>query len=90
MSELIEANIEDPVCDAAEKAGWLVRKLQWIGRVGAPDRLMARDGRILLVEFKRPKGGPRPSQAREHRRFASVGVEIHVIDSLEAGLELIK
>jgi len=90
MSELIEANIEEPVCAAAEAAGWVVRKVKWIGRVAAPDRLMARDGEILLVEFKRPGETPRATQVREHKRFADVGVKIHVIDSLEAGLELIK
>ena len=90
MAGLIESNIEEPVCEAAVAAGWLVRKVKWIGRVSAPDRLMARDGVILLVEFKRPGESPRPNQAREHKRFADVGVKVHVIDNLEDGLALIK
>lgn len=85
MSELIEANVEGPVCDFAEKNGWIVRKLAWVGRRGGPDRFFAKEGRVVLVEFKRPGGEPEPLQAREHRRLRKAGVDVRVVDSVEAG-----
>jgi len=83
-----ELNIEEPVCDHAENRGWLVRKLSWIGRRGGPDRLFAKGGRIVMVEFKRPKKGAEALQEREHNRLRRAGVEVHVIDSVEAGCAL--
>ena len=35
-----EITIEMTVCGKAELAGYMVRKCQWIGRRGAPDRLV--------------------------------------------------
>lgn len=78
---MIESAIEDWVCDRAEAAGWLVRKLQWVGRRNAPDRLFAKDGRVLFIEFKRPGEQARPTQAREVIRMQAAGMEVHVLDS---------
>lgn len=84
----LERNIELPVCDYAEAGGWIVRKLQWVGRRAGPDRFFAKDGRIVLVEFKRPGEEPGPLQFREHRRLRKAGIEVHVIDSVEEGCAL--
>ena len=86
--EHTEYNVEIPVCDHAENRGWLCRKLQWTGRRGGPDRLFAKAGRVVLVEFKRPKAGPRAQQEREIERLRKAGVEVHVIDSVEKGCAL--
>lgn len=40
-----ERAIEKKVCDYAKKTGWLHRKLQWVGRNGAPDRFFAHEGK---------------------------------------------
>lgn len=84
-----EAAIEKPVVTWAARHGWLVRKLQWAGRVGAPDRFFAKDGRIVLIEFKRPGGKPRPTQDRELARLIAAGVECHVVDSIDQGKEVL-
>ena len=76
-----EVQVEKPCCLWAEKHGWLQRKLAWIGRVGAPDRFFAKDGRIVLVEFKAPGNVARPEQEREHRRLRDAGIEVYVIDN---------
>lgn len=78
-----ESAIEKKGCFDAEADGWLTRKLQWIGRVGAPDRFMAKKGRVVLVEFKAPGQLARAEQLREHARLREAGVEVYVIDSLE-------
>lgn len=82
---MLESYIERETCRAAEANGWIIRKLQWVGRRAAPDRFFAKDGRVVLVEFKRPGEKPRPDQVREIRKLRDAGVEVRVIDNLEDG-----
>lgn len=86
---MIEAPIEEWACDKAEKAGWLVRKLRWIGRTSACDRFFAKDGRVVLLEFKRPDKPANPTQEREIDRLREAGVEVHVVDSPLAALRVL-
>ena len=81
-----EATIESCVCDYAEKRGVYVRKAQWLGRRGAPDRFMAKGGRIALIEFKRPGRKPDRLQKKEHERLARAGVHTEVIDDVDKGI----
>lgn len=83
---MIESPIEDWACGQAEAAGWLVRKLQWVGRRNAPDRFFAKGGRVVLIEFKRPDAGPRPGQEREIKALQAAGVEVYVADNPLAAL----
>lgn len=78
--------MEDWACDEAEKAGWLVRKLAWKGRRNAPDRFFAKDGRVVLIEFKRPSGAARVTQEREIEALRSAGVEVYLADNPLAAL----
>jgi len=78
---MIEAPIEEWVCDRAEQAGWLVRKLKWIGRTSACDRFFAKDKRVVLIEFKRPGKATTGPQQREIKRLRDAGVEVHVVDN---------
>lgn len=78
---MIESPIEDWVCDKAEAAGWLVRKLQWVGRRNAPDRLFAKDGRVVFIEFKAPGKAPRVTQQREIDRMVAAGLEVYWTDN---------
>lgn len=86
---MIESPIEDWVCGKAESAGWLVRKLQWVGRRNAPDRFFAKDGRVVLIEFKRPGKGARVGQEKEITALQAAGVEVHVVDNPLAGLRVL-
>jgi hypothetical protein len=83
-----ESEIEQKVCEHAERAGWLVRKVVYAGRRGAPDRWIFKDGRLVLVEFKRPGRLLDAHQQREHERLAKAGFTVHVVDSVETGCAL--
>lgn len=78
-----ESVIEDTTVAWAEMEGWTARKLRYIGRRGAADRLFYGRGRLVLIEFKDPDGEMSALQAREYRRMKDAGVEeIYVVDNL--------
>ena len=93
-----ESDIEDHLVKRVRELGGEVRKVKWIGRVGAPDRLVmlpfeARAGRTadftIWVELKAPGEKARPSQVREHERMRAMGQRVLVIDSIEGVEELL-
>lgn len=86
---MIESPIEDLVCEKAESTGWIVRKLKWVGRRNGMDRFFLKDGRIVLIEFKRPDGKPRATQQREIDLFQSAGAEVYVIDNPLTALRIL-
>lgn len=78
----LEASIEDDVVAWAEQRGWLVRKMQYPGRRGCPDRFFFRGGNLVIVEFKRPGVKKAdPLQVREHKRYTDAGWKVHVINN---------
>ena len=80
-----ESDIEDCLVRRAKQLGGEVRKLRWIGRRGAPDRVVFLPGsRLYWVELKRPGGTAEPHQAREHARMRGMGQRVVVVDSLAA------
>ena len=80
---MIEADVEGYLTRQVVAAGGEVRKVQWIGRNGAPDRLVLFPARSEhhLVELKRPGGKPEEHQKREHKRLRSAGFRVFVIDT---------
>lgn len=88
-----ERDIEKHLVRRVKELGGEVRKLQWIGRRGAPDRLvMLPHGRragfnasikTFFVELKAPGKKPRPEQSREHTRMRRMGQIVEVVDSIE-------
>jgi hypothetical protein len=85
-----ESAIERTVCNKAKLAGWLVRKCKWIGRNGAPDRLFAKGGRMVWIEFKRAGKDAEAHQIREHKRMSKAGLEVHVCDNVEQALWILR
>lgn len=81
-----ESKVEDYLIRQVEKAGGLTRKMQWIHRKGAPDRLVMLNG-PHFVELKAPGKKPEILQAREHERMRKHGLKVYVIDTLE-GVDL--
>jgi hypothetical protein len=79
---MLESKIEKETMLYAAEHGWLCRKIRWIGRRGAPDRLFIRAGRIIFVEFKKPKGTPRIQQEREIERLEYHGAKVYVINDI--------
>lgn len=91
-----ERDIEQYLVKRVKAMGGEVRKVQWIGRRGAPDRLVmlpTRCGEVfnylaktIWVELKAPGKVAEPHQLREHVRMQGMGQRVEVIDSL-AGVE---
>ncbi len=87
MKQLRERDIERYLVSRVKELSGEVRKVQWIGRRGAPDRLvMLPDGSIptVWVELKAPGKKPEAHQVREHKRMKAMGQVVVVIDSKEA------
>ena len=79
-----ERDIERYLVRQAKSLQGEVRKVKWIQRSGAPDRLlMMPKGILVWVELKAPGEKPEPHQLREHERMRKMGQRVEVIDSLE-------
>lgn len=94
-----ESVVEQHLVKRVKALGGEVRKVQWIGRRGAPDRIvmlpgseaLARFPKLVLrppltvwAELKRPGEVAEPHQAREHERMRKMGQQVVVLDSIEA------
>jgi hypothetical protein len=93
-----ERDIEKHLVQRVKALGGEVRKVQWIGRRGAPDRLVMLPAALVFkakrwrpvpastvwVELKAPGEKPESHQAREHERMRRMGQRVEVIDSIEA------
>lgn len=90
-----ESDIEKYLVGTVEMLGGECRKLRWIGRRGAPDRLVMFPkeqqrfidgawGTTLWVELKATGEKAKPHQLREHARMRKMGQRVEVIDSIEA------
>lgn len=87
-----ERDIEKYLVEQVKKLGGEVRKVSWIGRRGAPDRLVMLPGGAVAmhwhpltiwIELKAPGKKPEPHQLREHERLRRMGQRVEVIDSFE-------
>ena len=78
-----ESDIETYLVRRVSALDGEVRKVRWIGRRGAPDRLVMLPGQILWVELKAPGEAARPHQSREHARMRAMGQRVEVVDSFE-------
>ena len=94
-----ERDIEAYLVKRVKAMGGEVRKVKWIGRRGAPDRLVMLPARKLTqtldcawcnpkgisvwVELKAPGVKAEAHQLREHQRMQAMGQRVVVIDSLE-------
>lgn len=94
-----ERDIEAHLVKRVKELGGECRKVQWVGRNGAPDRLVMLPmhlvtGSVLAknrgysltiwVELKAPGKLPTALQLREHERMRAMGQRVEVIDSIES------
>jgi hypothetical protein len=77
-----ERDVESYFVEQVKAAGGEVRKVKWVNKRGAPDRVAMLNG-AHFVELKRPGGEPEPHQLREHERMRKHGLNVHVIDTFE-------
>ena len=87
---MLDSEIEQKIVAWAENRRWISRKLQYVGRVGCPDRLFVGYGHVIFMEMKAPGKMPSLSQITEHNRFADAGVTVHVIDDVEDGVAVLR
>lgn len=80
---MLEASVENYLCEQVRKIGGEVRKVRWEGRRHAPDRRVMHPALCCYVELKAPGQKPRPGQLREHARMRALGEDVRVIDTLE-------
>lgn len=85
-----ERDVERHLVKRVKEMGGEVRKVKWLGRVGAPDRCVMLPGRLIWVELKAPGKKARMNQVLEHERMRAVGQRVLVIDNIEAIEELLK
>jgi hypothetical protein len=84
-----ESRVEKHFVERVKATGGFVRKLKWIGRNGAPDRIVwwhkhpAVSANPIFVELKRPKGKAAPHQVEEHMKMMSSGLRVFVLDTVE-------
>ena len=91
-----ESKVEEHLVKRVKALGGEVRKVGWIGRANAPDRLVLLPDRWRpcrapwhpLIELKRPTKGATKAQAREHERLRAAGFTVLVLNSIEAIDEL--
>jgi len=93
-----ESVIEAYLVARAQALGGEVRKVKWIGRKNAPDRVVMLPAagvhermpgskryvdQTIWVELKATGVAPEAGQVREHKRMRAVGQRVEVVDSLD-------
>ena len=98
-----ESEIEKALTSQVKAMGGECRKVAWLDRRGAPDRLVMLPPRLgqrrgedwfrksesFFVELKAPGKKPTKLQAREHERLMKYGLRVEVVDSLERVAEVL-
>lgn len=79
-----ESKIETHLVKRVKALHGEVRKVKWIGRRGAPDRVVMLPDVLFWVETKAPDGVLEQHQAREHDRMRAMGQVVHVPYTIEA------
>lgn len=80
-----ESTIERYLVKQFALHGAIVRKVSWLGRRGAPDRVVfVHNGGIVWVELKAPNKKPSALQRQEHARLNALGHTVHLIDNMQA------
>lgn len=90
-SDVGESAVVKATNAAALKAGFMHRKVVYQGRRGAPDDwYFGTNGRLIIIEHKRPGKTPDPKQVREIKRLRDRGFDVRVVDSLQAAARVFR
>lgn len=77
-----ESRVEKRCRELAEADGWMFEKIKFLSRIGCPDRFLAKEGRIVLVEFKAPGKVLEPHQQVMVWELQQAGIEVIVVDTV--------
>lgn len=90
VDDPLEKVIEKKVCDYARSKGFYVKKFVSPSNRSVPDDIfITPDGTVFFIEFKRRGRIPTGSQFEEHKKILRNNVDVHVIDTINKGKELI-
>lgn len=78
-----KATVETPACKWMKDRGWYHKKYKSVGSRSAPDRIFAKRGHVIFVEFKKKDKKPTELQNDEHIRMRKFGLTVWVFDDLE-------
>lgn len=84
-----ELTIETYLIKCVKELGGECRKVKWVGRKGAPDRLVMLPNVSFWVELKATGEKTKPHQLREHSRMRAMGLQVEIIDSIERVAEVL-
>ncbi len=87
---MLEKEIEQKVRNYARKKGWWVRKFTAPGRKAVPDRIFAKGGTVIFMEFKAPGKKPTKLQEIEHELMRQAGLQVEVVDDPWLGLAILE
>lgn len=87
MAEI--AHVQNPIVTYAKQNGWFVRRVQWLGRRGAPDLMCLKGGVYVWIEAKREGEEAEIQQQREHERMRKRGALVYVVDRAEDGYRIL-
>ncbi len=77
-----ESTVEEYFDSQVRLSGGDVRKVEWIGRRGAPDKLAGwPNGNHGFVELKRPRGQVEAHQLREHTAMRRMGLPVAIVST---------
>lgn len=85
-----EEAVEATVDALARRNRWLVRKVSWQGRRGAPDKAYIGHQRFVLMEFKKKGEVLEGQQLREFNRLKAVYPEVHWVDNVADALRILE
>lgn len=77
-----ERDIEKYLVKRVKEIGGEIRKVKWIGRKSAPDRIIFYYG-VYFVELKRPGEYLNPSQQREYIRLTQLKADVRCITTIQ-------
>jgi len=80
---MLERKVSAYLNKRVKELGGEIRRVQWIGRRNAPDKLVMLPGAHAYVEEKRTGADAEAAQKREHQRMAKAGMWVRVVDSVE-------
>lgn len=79
-----ESEIERYLVKRVKEHGGEARKIRYIGRRHATDRMVIFPwGRVYFIELKAPDKTPRAGQEREHQRLRDMGFQVFTLDTKE-------
>lgn len=82
MSKTRESYIENYLNKMIKNIGGLSYKFTSVVN-GVPDRIIIYNGKIYLVEVKKPNEKPRANQVHIHKKINEQNVPVYVIDTTE-------